>query len=151
MSFKIKMKKLDPELFVGRRQRRPDGAGVRASAIERQRNRDGRQCKDASFCTQDQLVEHNPNDEEQRIQQLYRRIKFHLLFKQEGCFYWLKQMRQLTACELLKPLTLLTHASNQLFLWQSGQHAKRVNSPQGEGLRLSLAEMENSQRQRRQC
>ena len=103
MRFEIEMKQLDPELFLVGRQRRPNRASMRASAIERQRNGDGGQCKNTSLCTQDQLVEHDPNDEEQRIQQLDWRIQFHLLFKEEDWFYRLKEMRQFAACQLLKP------------------------------------------------
>src|SRR5260370_4868408 len=123
------MKKLNPELLVGRRQRRPNGAGMRASAVQRQHNGDGGQREDTSLRTQNQLVEHDPNDEEQRVQQLDRRVKLHLLFEEEGSFYRLKEMRKFAACELLKPFALLTHAGDQLFFRQSCQHPKRVNAP----------------------
>ena len=82
MGFQIEMKKLDPELLVGGRQCRPDGAGMRASAIERQHNGDGGQREDTRLRTQDQLVQHDAHDKEQRVQQLDRRIEFHLLFEQ---------------------------------------------------------------------
>src|SRR6266481_5633932 len=111
---------------------------MRASAIQHQHKGDGGQCEDTSLCTQDQLVEHDPNYEEQRVQQLDWRVEFHLLFEEEGSFYRLKEMGQLAAGELLKPFALLAHAGDQLFFWQSGQHPKRMNAPKGEGFRLGL-------------
>ena len=94
MGFEIEMQQLDPELIIGR-QRRPDGAGMRSAAFERQRDGNRSQRQYARRCAQDQLLQHQIHDEHQRIEDFYGRVQLHALFKRECRLDRLKQVRHL--------------------------------------------------------
>ena len=151
MRFEIEVKELDPYLLLVGWQGWPDCTCMYRAAFEFQCDADGRQSKHTSFCTEDQLFEHDVHNEEKRIEQFDWRVQLHVLFESERRFYGLKQMWHLPACQLTKALACLSHSGDQFFLGQSCQHSQSSDTPKAKGICLFFGHIEDRERERCEC
>src|SRR5665213_380516 len=143
----IEVQQLQQDLSLRYRQCRLDRSVVFAASLEAQLHGHARQRQGAIPRSQDKLVEHRSQHEQQRVQQLHRRVELDALLQRKDCFLRHHKVRILSSRQQLQTLSLLSQAHYHVDFRQSRQFAQRLQSPQRQHVRLLLRKPQRSQRQ----
>ena len=138
MRFEVKMEQLDPELPVVAGERRSYGAGMRICRLRDESVMVTEASASTRALPHDELLQHRPQDKEQGIEQLYRRIKFDVLFEGEGGFDGKKRCGSSPRANWRRRSAFLSHRAISAFSGNAASDPERVECPIGKTSRPAL-------------